>query len=107
MKTLLKTCDIEMPSYFERGLDVSYDNYKKIEIPISLFTSEQIHMANNKLSNYCNELSNAKKKCSELLNDTYSLSTEITEYNKNSDIKFDEKDESELNPVLIDFEKQP
>lgn len=61
MKTLLKTCDIEMPSYFERSLDVSYDNYKKIEIPISLFTSEQIHMANNKLSNYCNELSNAKK----------------------------------------------
>lgn len=107
MKTLLKTCDIEMPSYFERSLDVSYDNYKKIEIPISLFTSEQIHMANNKLSNYCNELSNAKKKCSELLNDTYSLSTEIAEYNKNSDIKFDEKDESELNPVLIDFEKQP
>ena len=107
MKTLLKTCDVEMPSYFERSLDVSYDNYNKIEIPISLFTSEQIHMANNKLSYYCNELSNAKKKCSELSNDTYSLSVEIAEYNKNNDIQFDEKEASELNPVLIDFEKQP
>ena len=107
MKTLLKTCDVEMPSPFEISLDVSYDNCKKIEIPISLFTSKQINAVNDILSDYCNELSNAKKKCSELSNDTYSLSVEIAEYNQNNDIKFDEKDVSELNPVLIDFEKQP